>query len=231
MKILHAHLGDKNVTLVHVWPTYVKLNEHLRSQWSEEFEDDADFILIEAMKTIGRNYVTRILYDITPCVEERMMMVLHPRMKKLQKMAPYERDEIYKKIDDIIVQHDIIPEIISQKKGTVNTFLDEFVDTDESINDSTYSNELQKYLNHQITIDSHEKFDLRKWWFDNRLVYANLFKLFLKLSCIPASSAPSERTFSTAGLIITDRRSSLLPSSVESLMLCRNLYRRESIFR
>lgn len=92
--------GDKNVTTVHVWPTFIKLNQHLRMSSDEDYEEfdlDADFQLIEAMKTIGLNYVTRILDDLTPTLEERMAMVLHPRMKRLQKMAMYERDEIYKK--------------------------------------------------------------------------------------------------------------------------------------
>lgn len=215
--------GDKDVTIVHVWPTFVKLNQHLRMTISDEFEDDPDFQLIEEMKTIGRNYITRIINDITPRTEERMAMVLHPRMKRLQKMAPYERDQIYKKIDEIVNDGVSEAEPIKQTNEIATTFLDEFIDSDESMVDTTYSNEFQKYLNHQVAA---ENFDLRKWWFQNKSQYPNLFKMFLKLSCIPASSAPSERTFSTAGLIITDRRSQLLPKSVENLIICRNLYRR-----
>lgn len=113
------------------------------------------------------------------------------------------------------------------KKSTQTTgkkhYLDEFVDLDESIEEMEggFSSELAKYLKHQIT---NEDFLIENWWFENRSMYPNLFKLFLKISCVPASSAPSERTFSTAGRIINDRRTSLLPNSVESLLLYRNVF-------
>lgn len=215
--------GEKNVTIYHVWPTHVKMRNHLSMSFDPEMEGDADFQLIEAMKARGRTYIDKIEEDIKPQNEHLMAVALHPKMKKLRKMDTIERNEIYTMIDEIIRGGDEIP----LKKSTQTTgkkhYLDEFVDLDESIEEMEggFSSELAKYLKHQIT---NEDFLIENWWFENRSMYPNLFKLFLKISCVPASSAPSERTFSTAGRIINDRRTSLLPNSVESLLLYRNVF-------
>lgn len=103
--------------------------------------------------------ITSHIGDINPRTEERMAMVLHPRMKRLQKMAPYERDETFKKIDEIIRDADNVPEPIRKTNHNHTTSLDEFIDSDESImGDDTYSIEFQKYLNHQVGV---ENFELR----------------------------------------------------------------------
>lgn len=215
--------GDKNVTLFQVWPTFIKLNEHLRMLFDEEQEDDNDFQLIEAMKSFGRKYVSEISDDITPKVVHRMATVLHPGMRKLRRMNPDERDDIYEKIDTIVRDGESTRVQTKSPKITKN-FLDDFIDLEDSFTEETaYSNEFSKYL--QQKISNEELSDLCKWWFQNRATYPNLYKLFLRISCIPSSSAPSERTFSISGAVITDRRSSLLPKSVKNQMLCRNLYR------
>lgn len=214
--------GDKKVTMYHVWPTYMKMKSHLSMTFDAEMEDDPDFQLIEAMKSRGRAYIDKIESDIKPRKEHCMAVALHPKMKKLRKMDSFEREDIYAKIDEIIRGGDEIP--VKKPTQPIDTnFLDEFVDLDDTIEevDGLYSSELSKYLKHQIT---NEDFMIEKWWFENRSTYPNLFKLFMKISCIPASSAPSERIFSRAGRILNDRRTSLLPQSVENLLLYRNLY-------
>lgn len=40
---------------------------------------------------------------------------------------------------------------------------------------------------------------------EHSTVYPYLFKLFFKVSCVPATTASSERNFSTSGNIITDK--------------------------
>ena len=51
------------------------------------------------------------------------------------------------------------------------------------------------------------------------LVYSELAK---KIFCIPASSAAVERAFSSAGVIITQRRNSISPSLVNDIILVRS---------
>jgi len=53
------------------------------------------------------------------------------------------------------------------------------------------------------------------WWKDDRANYPRLVHLALKYFEIPATSVLSERLFSKAGEIISRRRASLKPTSVD----------------
>lgn len=143
-------------------------------------------------------------------------------------------------------------------KNKSNSLLDEFMDeiVDESI-DSSPSDEVQTYIDFKTTkvifvkivstqilkvsiqncstfyffvikIDDIEKFDLFSWWVDHSKLFPALFKLFLRISCIPATSCPSERSFSGTSNLITDKRSRLLPDNVNALSIVSNAYKYNS---
>lgn len=52
------------------------------------------------------------------------------------------------------------------------------------------------------------------WWKNNELKYPNLALLAKKYLYAPATPVTSERCFSTAGNIVTSKRSCLLPKNV-----------------
>ena len=56
------------------------------------------------------------------------------------------------------------------------------------------------------------------WWKRNCRLYPNVSKLAQTYLSIPATSVPSERLFSKAGLVITNRRSCLEPNFAEQLV-------------
>jgi len=60
--------------------------------------------------------------------------------------------------------------------------------------------------------------DMIEFWLQNRTVLPKLFAVACKILCIPASSAASERVFSTAGRLLEKWRTSLAPGSVNSLL-------------
>ncbi|XP_053376453.1 E3 SUMO-protein ligase ZBED1-like [Mercenaria mercenaria] len=60
--------------------------------------------------------------------------------------------------------------------------------------------------------------DPLKWWRDNQGHFPLLSYLARKMLCIPSTSVPSERVFSTAGDIISDQRASLKPKRVDQLI-------------
>lgn len=62
------------------------------------------------------------------------------------------------------------------------------------------------------------------WWRLRQDKFPRVSKLARKLLAIPATSAPPERVFSSAGNIITDKRSRLMSDLATSLILVRQYY-------
>lgn len=83
--------------------------------------------------------------------------------------------------------------------------------------------EIRKYGDMKVTLDgSHLDFDLLKWWQKNNTQLPLLCKLSRFIHSIPASSSPSERVFSTAGNVVTNKRSRLSPESVNSILMLKS---------
>lgn len=81
--------------------------------------------------------------------------------------------------------------------------------------------ELNSYLL-SPTIDSEA--DPLAWWRLHQVSYPKLSKLARKYLCIPATSSPSERLFSTSGNVVTCQRTCLKPNKVNMLVfLAKNL--------
>ena len=57
-----------------------------------------------------------------------------------------------------------------------------------------------------------------QWWKKNAEHFPTIAKVAKRYFCIPATSVPAERVFSTAGLIINEKRSSLLPENSDMLI-------------
>ncbi len=90
-----------------------------------------------------------------------------------------------------------------------------------SLQDVAITAELQSYLL-SAAVDSEE--NPLFWWKEHAKQFPALSKLAQKYLCIPATSSPSERVFSTGGNIVTCLRTSLKPESVDRLVfLAKNL--------
>ena len=76
-------------------------------------------------------------------------------------------------------------------------------------------NELDRYQSYDMLDVSECPFS---WWAKHKQVFPNISKLALNVLFIPATSVPTERLFSTAGQIITERRNRLLPENAEKLI-------------
>ena len=75
--------------------------------------------------------------------------------------------------------------------------------------------ELQAFLDYPMADEENCPLD---WWKSNAKHFPRLGMVAKKYLCIPATSAPSERVFSTAGNIVTPKRSRLNPSKVDKLV-------------
>ena len=62
------------------------------------------------------------------------------------------------------------------------------------------------------------KEDPLKWWKENQYHFPRLQKIAQKYLCIPGSSVPSERLFSKAGILVSERRNRIKPKNVDTVL-------------
>jgi len=86
--------------------------------------------------------------------------------------------------------------------------------------------EIKKYLHISESIE-----DPLQWWNKMKLSLPNLYKLVCCIYAIPITSSASERAFSSAGFLITAKRSALKPSKTNRILfihdnfkLIKNIY-------
>ena len=75
-----------------------------------------------------------------------------------------------------------------------------------------------KELNLYLQLEARPETNPLEWWRQHEAHFPLVAKLANKYLCIPATSAPSERAFSTSGKIVTCQRSSLKPERVDQLV-------------
>jgi hypothetical protein len=64
--------------------------------------------------------------------------------------------------------------------------------------------------------------DLLQWWKQQVETFPKLSSLAQGILAVPATSAPSERVFSIAGLVLQAKRSSLAPENVNEIIFVYN---------
>jgi hypothetical protein len=64
-----------------------------------------------------------------------------------------------------------------------------------------------------------EKLDPSSWWREQESTYPAHAALARRYLAMPATSAPSERVFSTGGRVLEKRRAALSPKCVEAIVL------------
>lgn len=218
--------GDKYITLHFVWTTYIEIKELLAANDQDEMNDlEGEYSMVSEMKKLGRLYVIKNDKDMAPTFEHKAMTFLSPMYKKLIFVDNRERYQLQIELEDYLKLN--YPEIVQQNEDStvavtsishaVEPAHNKFVSLDHEIVGS--GSEIDRYINHPVI----SNVDTAVWWHANGNSYPSLYKLFKELSCIPATSASSERDFSLAGNIITDKRSMLLPENVNDLILARNI--------
>ena len=102
-----------------------------------------------------------------------------------------------------------------RKKRKKVTALDKLLGPEKEEESLTATEELQQYLAEKTV---KRKSNPLSWWRENDKRFPQLSKVARCLLNIPATSTPSERVFSVAGLTVNKLRSSLKPKNVDSLV-------------
>lgn len=76
--------------------------------------------------------------------------------------------------------------------------------------------EIDKYLSENLL---NRQEDPIKWWSNRQKLYPKLYEMVLRRLCVLATSVPSERVFSKAGLVLNAKRTRLTTDKVEKILL------------
>jgi hypothetical protein len=166
----------------------------------------------------------------TITITHKVATFLHPKYRGLEFLKGAEKEEAKAEARRLISmksplqdkEDENAAEPPMKKKKLIMGNLDEFEDSpgDEASSAATgtmiTTDEVFKYGCEKI--HSTETFDLLAWLCQHEKEFPHLTKLAYFIHAIPASSAPSERSFSTAGRVMQDRRTSLKPSTVDDII-------------
>ncbi|KAJ4937907.1 hypothetical protein JOQ06_002536 [Pogonophryne albipinna] len=87
---------------------------------------------------------------------------------------------------------------------------------DSSSSDECTQDEVSAYIDFKSPRE--ENFDVLSWWKEHATRFPNVAHIARLILSIPASSAASERDFSTAGFVVSERRSQLKPGTVDDIL-------------
>uniref|UniRef100_A0A9J8BL29 BED-type domain-containing protein n=1 Tax=Cyprinus carpio carpio TaxID=630221 RepID=A0A9J8BL29_CYPCA len=160
---------------------------------------------------------------------------LDPRFRTLEHLGSGEREDVFERIKfkasqmqqqvkNVNADQDVLPRSPHPADLDDSSMLPLKKHALEDLLGSSFSSN-QVTGGIQVEIDSNCKEALvslsacpLKWWRDNAGRYPILYSLAKTYLCIPATSVPSERVFSTAGDIVNAQRSLLLPCNVDLLI-------------
>ena len=104
-------------------------------------------------------------------------------------------------------------------------WLDDIVEPEQSIIEQPSLTRAELELQHYLS-DTRSREDPLQWWKKMQSLCPTLAQLARKYLCVPASSVPSERVFSSAGYLINKRRACLSAENVNMLLfLNKNLHK------
>lgn len=152
---------------------------------------------------------------------------LWPTFKNLR-MLPFEtKNRIIQQVGEALLKYELI-RMNSTETNTIQETIShdsEFEEWEDSSSQNVLRSSLQEVQDYQNDICG--KIDnILKWWKVNNTRFQLLSELAKYILAIPASSASSERCFSTTGRIIEKRRTNLNGETVDSLMFLHDYYKK-----
>lgn len=90
----------------------------------------------------------------------------------------------------------------------------------KSEGEESLASEFERYRNYVDPGINASSFDLLSWWRVNSNRFPFLARVARRFLAVPATSAPAERVWSTAGNLVDDSRARLRDDNIEALVMC-----------
>ncbi|XP_026464721.1 zinc finger BED domain-containing protein 1-like [Ctenocephalides felis] len=201
---------EKAVTLSTAKP----LMSSLMRRCSERINEEESIHIKKFKKLIRTEIMDRFLYNVDDgnLTVFDMASILDPRYKD---EVPHNVKQ--KAIVLLRRMEETTPITIEEESSDIERYyLDVFFDEER---DDAMPTITKSEIDIYITEKPISKRDcVFEWWRRNENKYKKLSMIAKKYLAIPATSTPSERVFSTAGNIITNRRNCLRPDNVDMLV-------------
>lgn len=203
-------------TLYLVLPFYNSLKKNCLTQ-------NTDSNILKKFKiTINRLFEEIIEPNIK--IIHKTATFLYPICKDMKLLGQSEKNDIYLYIKNNVSSGEI--EVEASDSGTLSSVFDDFYNNANDSGSGQISNsvdaEITKYLNMPIP---NTDIDMLDWWAEHKTSFKHLYKLSNIINCIPATSAASERVFSSGGNIITVKRNRLNSNKVDNLVVINSFYK------
>lgn len=167
--------------------------------------------------------------------EHEIAVFLSPKFKSLKMFSEDDKARIYQHIEVKLLQIELEensdPNSLLPKERDVpqnSSGSTPFSEWEDAENDSEYSENVPKYKKElEEYKQKYFEFDVKEdnvltFWKNQMFNFPYLSILAKQIFAIPASSASSERSFSTAGRVVEERRSCLSGSTVDAILFLNN---------
>lgn len=208
-------------TIHKVFPNYIILRELCALQF-----DDSDAIvdlknnLLEQMDKLWKPRIKSL---------HKAAVFLFPPWNTLQPFKEKDKEEVREYIDSIYASFNQSSSFNMTPTTTAssNSRFARFEQPTPNIYTQSFNDEVNRYIAENVIFDEH--FDVLEWWNHHSKIYQNLFKIFKKVMCIPASSASSERAFSMANLTFSQKRTNMGTEKLDSILVLNSNFKADGI--
>ncbi|XP_050064545.1 E3 SUMO-protein ligase ZBED1-like [Aphis gossypii] len=217
--------AEQNITISKQNLYYRFLIDHLNTFI---YEKNSNEIIIQMASEIKKT-----LYNYFKNLEDNEIqgqsIILDPRFKKFgffnENKFQNSKTNLQQKLQSLNIENKpvaasnehTVTEIASTSTSDIWKSFDEQVSSLVGQNNSSVASvvEMDKYMN-ECLLSRH--MDPLKWWSERKYIYPRLYEMMKRRLCVPATSVPSERIFSKAVQVLTQRRSRMTTSKVEKII-------------
>lgn len=211
--------GEQYATISCVIPMALELLASLT-------EADSDTVAVNSMKDrMARDLRKRFCLMMQPVGLEHMAALLDPRFSHLNRATAEQRESVVAAVEAKLPGEassgEISPDVSEPpaKRKAPASAMDLIFKSRpaaEATNTGNLTPEIDSYLaEQQLDVNA----DPLQWWASNAARFPSLSELARRVLCVPASSTPSERAFSTSGHVAEQRRATLKPENVNMLVV------------